>query len=53
MVLVSDDPDAVFEQAVAAGTQVGLAVEGQPYHWRFGRVVEPLRTHWEIGKPLA
>lgn len=52
MVLVFDDPAAVFERAVA-GAQVGLAVEDQPYHWRFGRVVDPFGRHWEIGKPLA
>jgi uncharacterized glyoxalase superfamily protein PhnB len=53
MVLAFDDPAAVFEQAVAAGAQVGLAVEDQPYHWRFVGVVDRFGRHWEIGKRLA
>ena len=53
MVLLVDDPDAAFAQAVAAGAQVVWPVEGQPYQWRVGRVVDPFADHWEIGKPLA
>jgi PhnB protein len=52
MVLIVDDPDAVFAQAVAAGAQVVWPVEDQPYRWRVGRVVDPFGHHWEIGKPL-
>ena len=53
MVLVVDDPDAIFAQAVTAGAQVVSPVQDQPYHWRVGRVVDPFGHHWEIGKPLA
>lgn len=53
MVLLVDDPDAVFAQAVAAGAQVVWRVEDQPYQWRVGRVVDPFGHHWEIGKPLV
>jgi len=53
MVLVVDDPDAVFQQAVAAGAKVIWPVEDQSYGWRVGRVVDPFGHHWEIGKPLA
>ena len=53
MVLLVDDPDAVFAQAVAAGAQVVWRVEDQPYRWRVGRVVDPFGHHWEIGKPLV
>lgn len=53
MVLVVDDPDAVFEQAVAAGAKVIWPVADQDYGWRVGRVVDPFGHHWEIGKPLA
>jgi len=52
MVIVVDDPDAVFAQAVAAGATVVWPVDDQPYHWRVGRVVDPFGHHWEIGKPL-
>ena len=53
MVLLVDDPDAVFAQAVAAGAQIVWRVEDQPYRWRVGRVVDPFGHHWEIGKPLV
>jgi PhnB protein len=52
MILVVDDPDAIFNQAVAAGAKVVWPVEDQPYHWRVGRVVDPFGHHWEIGKPI-
>lgn len=53
MVLVVENPDAVFEQAVAAGAKVIWPVTDQDYGWRVGRVVDPFGHHWEIGKPLA
>jgi uncharacterized glyoxalase superfamily protein PhnB len=52
LVLTVDDPDAVFERAVAAGAVVVWPVADR-YGWRLGRVVDPLGHHWEIGKPLA
>jgi len=52
MVLVVDDPDSVFAQAVRAGAKVISAVEVKEYGWRVGRVVDPFGHHWEIGKPL-
>jgi PhnB protein len=52
MILVVDDPDSVFERAVAAGAVVVWAVSDQSYGWRLGRVVDPFGHHWEIGKPL-
>jgi PhnB protein len=53
MVLVVNDPDTVFQQAVAAGAKVIWPVADQEYGWRVGRVVDPFGHHWEIGKPLA
>ena len=39
MILTVDDPDAVFEQAIAAGaTEVVAVSEG--HDWRIGRVVD-------------
>src|SRR6266851_3323199 len=51
MILTVDDPDSVFEQAIAAGaTEVAAVSEG--HGWRIGRVADPFGHHWEIGKPL-
>lgn len=52
MVLVVDDPDAVFERAVAAGAKVVWPVSNQ-HGWRLGRIVDPFGHHWEIGRELA
>ncbi len=52
MVMVVDDPDRVFVQAVKAGASVVWPVDDQPYGWRVGRIVDPFGHHWEIGKPL-
>jgi PhnB protein len=50
MVMVVENPDAAFDQAVAAGATVVMPVANQ-YGWRLGRVVDPFGHHWEIGKP--
>ncbi len=52
MVLVVDDPDTVFDRAVATGARCVCAMADQPYGWRVGRVEDPFGHHWEIGKPL-
>jgi uncharacterized glyoxalase superfamily protein PhnB len=52
MILVVENPDAVFQRALATGAKTVRPVEDQPYHWRVGRVVDPFGHHWEIGKPL-
>jgi len=51
MVMTVEDPDAVFERAVAAGATVVWPVSNQ-YGWRLGRILDPFGHHWEIGKPL-
>jgi len=53
IVMVVEDPDAVFARAVEAGAAVVWPVADQPYGWRVGRIVDPFGHHWEIGKPLA
>lgn len=53
MVLVVDNPDAMFAQAIAAGAKSVWPVADQDYGWRVGRVVDPFGHHWEIGKPLS
>ena len=52
IVLVVEDPDAVFAQALAAGGKTVWPVADQDYGWRVGRVADPFGHHWEIGKPL-
>lgn len=53
MVVVADDPDAVFARARGAGAHVVYEVADQRYGWRVGRLADPFGHHWEIGKPLA
>jgi PhnB protein len=53
MVLVVDDPDVTFAQAVAAGASIVWPVDDKDYGWRVGRVADPFGHHWEIGKPLS
>lgn len=52
MVMVVNDPDAVFARALKAGATQVWPVTDQPYGWRVGRIVDPFGHHWEIGKPL-
>ena len=52
ILLVVDDPDAVFAQAVAAGAE-GKSTVDEEHGWRVGRVVDPFGHEWEIGKPLV
>ena len=53
LVLLVDDPHAVFDQAVAAGATSVCPVKDEEYGWRIGRVADPFGHHWEIGKPLS
>lgn len=50
--LVVDDPDAVFQSAVAAGA-TPTAPPGDEHGWRLGRLVDPFGQEWEIGRPLV
>jgi PhnB protein len=52
MILTVEDPDSVFDRAVAAGASVVAAVY-EDHGWRVGRVADPFGHHWEIGKPLS
>ena len=51
MILTVDDPDSVFEQAIAAGATEVFAVS-EDHGWRIGRLADPFGHHWEIGKPF-
>jgi PhnB protein len=50
--LVVDDPDAVFTQAVKAGATPASEV-GDEHGWRLGRIIDPFGHEWEIGRPLG
>ena len=52
MILIVDDPDAIFQKALAAGAQSVSQVKDQEYGWRQGRVLDPYGHHWEISKKL-
>jgi PhnB protein len=52
MLLIVEDPDAVFRQAVAAGA-IEVAPVASAHGWRLGRLVDPFGHHWEIGKPVG
>ncbi|MBW8349334.1 VOC family protein [Bacillus sp. IITD106] len=49
MILTVDDPDAMFEKAVAAGAKE-IAPIYEEHGWRIGRIEDPFGHHWEIGK---
>lgn len=53
MVMIVEDPDGMFQRALAAGAKVVWPVADQPYGWRVGRLADPYGHHWEIGKPLG
>lgn len=50
--LVVDDPDAVFAQAVGAGATAAAEVADE-HGWRVGRIIDPFGHEWEIGTPLG
>jgi PhnB protein len=50
--LVVDDPDAVFGQAVTTGATPD-AQPGNEHGWRVARITDPFGHHWEIGRPLG
>jgi len=51
VLLVVDDPDAVFARAVAAGAQ-GRSPVVEEHGWRVGRLIDPFGHEWEIGTSL-
>jgi len=51
MILTVADPDALFNQAIAAGALEVFPV-AEEHGWRVGRLVDPFGHHWEIGRPV-
>ena len=50
--LVVDDPDVTFGQAVAAGASPAAGMANE-HSWRLGRIIDPFGHEWEIGRPLG
>ena len=50
--LIVDDPNAVVEQAVAAGAGETSTVTHE-HGWLLGRIVDPFGHEWEIGRPTV
>ncbi len=47
--LVCDDPDAVFDAAIAGGATVQRPMVDQDYGGRGGSVLDPEGNHWSFG----
>jgi PhnB protein len=52
LVIIADDPDAIYDRAIAAGAIVECPVRDEPYGWRIGKLRDPFGHAWEIGKRL-
>jgi PhnB protein len=52
ILMVADDPDAMFGQAVAPGASAAGEMADE-HGWRLGRIVDPFGHEWEIGRPLG
>ncbi len=51
MLLIVEDPAAVYATAIAAGARE-IAPVADGYGWRLGRIVDPFGHHWEIARQL-
>jgi PhnB protein len=52
LILSVDDPDSVFQQAVAAGATVVASIH-EEYGWRTGRLTDPFGHDWEVSKQVT
>ena len=51
MILSVEDPDPVFDRAVAAGATVVAQVH-EEHGWRSGRITDPFGHDWEVSRQL-
>ena len=51
MILSVEDPDRVFDAAVAAGATVVAQVH-EEHGWRTGRITDPFGHDWEVSRQL-
>ena len=52
IILSVDDPDTLFERAVAAGAKQ-VAPVAEAHGWRTGRVTDPFGHDWEFSRPVT
>jgi PhnB protein len=52
MIVTVEDPDQMFDRAVAAGATIVSPVRNA-HGWRTGRVADPFGHHWELARRLA
>jgi len=52
ILLVVDEPEAVFERALDAGASE-ISPVADEHGWCIGRILDPFGHEWEIGKPLG
>jgi PhnB protein len=52
LILSVEDPDAVFEEALAKGGEK-IAGMSEGFGWRTGRVTDPSGQEWEISRRLG
>src|SRR5215831_1708646 len=52
LVLITDDPDALFLKALNAGAKEIFPI-GEEHGWRLGRIEDPFGLRWEIGHQLS
>lgn len=52
MIMTVEDPDAVWNRAVAAGATPESPV-AESHGWRVGSVVDPFGHRWEIARPVG
>jgi PhnB protein len=50
--LLVEDPDAMYAQAVGAGATPASEMADE-HGWRLGRIFDPFGHEWEIGRPLG
>ena len=51
MILSVDEPDVVFDRAIAAGARE-INPMADAYGWRIGKIADPFGHVWEIGRRL-
>jgi PhnB protein len=51
LILSVEDPDSVFERAIAEGAATVSPVS-EGYGWRTGRLIDPFGHEWEISRQL-
>jgi len=52
VLLVCEDPAAVYDRAVGAGA-TALAPVCHEHGWLVGRILDPFGHEWELGRPLG